>query len=431
MYFERRNQTRIGGHFGPLCRLAHLFSPIRVSIQFSEGGWNMPRAFLLIIIIFAASMAAFSQGTGRPRPTGTPTLQNDTPAQKRAPSLNNTTKAPPSNKPAKEEEGVYTVDTNLITTPVSVLDRNGRFIPNLKKKDFQIWEDGVLQTIDTFQSSEMPFTVILMIDCSPSTRYKLDDIHYAAITFVNQLRPTDRVMVVAFDQRVRVLTEATTDRKALYGAIYQAQFGSGTSLYDAVDFVSNLELVTTSGRKAIVIFTDGVDTTSRRADFESTVSGVEEIDALIYPIRYNTQTANTQPNMGIDPAIFAQLPQAARDLISRGVARNVGRGQSQAEYERGKQYLDALAATSGGRLFDADSMQNMEAAFSNVAEELRRQYSLGYYSNKEGQPGDRKHIKIKVARPGSVVRSKTTYIVKEKEEGKTADPSVSGSAVVK
>ena len=389
----------------------------------------MPRAVIFILIICLAGISAFSQGAGRPRATATPTLQNDRPAGgvKRAPSLNNSTKAPPSTKPAKEEEGVFTVDTNLITTPVSVLDRNGRFIPGLKKKDFKIFEDGVLQTIDSFQSSEMPFTVVLMIDVSPSTRYKLDDIHFAAITFLNQLRPADRVMVVAFDQRVKILAEPTTDRKELYGAIYKAQFGSGTSLYDAVDYVSNMDLVTASGRKAIVLFTDGVDTTSRRATYESTIAGIEEIDALIYPIRYNTQAAGAMPNMGVDPAIFAQLPQAARELLARGAIRaNVGRGQSQAEYERGRSYLEALATTSGGRSFDAETITNLESSFSNVAEELRRQYSVGYYSNKEGQPGERKHIKVQVLRPGSVVRSKTTYIVKEKEDAKS-EPSVSGT----
>ena len=393
----------------------------------------MPRVVLFISIICLAGIVAFSQNPGRPRATGTPTLQNDTPAggQKKAPSLNNAGKTAPSTKPAKEEEGIYTVDTNLITTPVSVLDRQGRFIPGLKKKDFKIFEDGVLQTIDSFQSSEMPFTVVLMIDVSPSTRYKLDDIHYAAITFINQLRPADKVMVVAFDQRVKILAEPTTDRKELYGAIYKAQFGSGTSLYDAVDYVSNLELVTSPGRKAIVLFTDGVDTTSRRASYESTVAGVEEIDALIYPIRYNTQQANTLPNMGIDPSIFAQLPQAARDLLARSVARNVGRGQSEAEYQRGRAYLESLATTSGGRAFDAETITNLEASFSGVAEELRRQYSIGYYSNKEGQPGERKHIKIQVLRPGSVVRSKTTYIVKEKEESKNAEPTVSGAVSAK
>lgn len=383
----------------------------------------MPRALLIVAVICIAAFSVFSQP--RPRSTGTPELKNDTPktTANKPPQISNQ-KVPQSNKPVKEEEGVILVDTNLIQTPVSVLDRQGRFIPNLKKKDFKIYEDGVLQTIDTFISSEMPFTVVLMIDVSPSTRYKLDDIHYAAITFINQLRPADRVMVVAFDQRVKILAEPTTDRKELYGAIYKSQFGSGTSLYDAVDYISSIDLVTSPGRKAIVIFTDGVDTTSRRATYESTIAGIEEIDALIYPIRYNTQQANAQPNMGVDPQVYAQLPQAVRDMISRNVSRNVGRGQSFEEYSRGKSYLDALAATSGGRSFDADALTDLQASFSGVAEELRRQYSIGYYSNKEGQPGDRKHIKITVARPGSIVRSKTTYIVREKEN-KPTEPTVS------
>jgi Ca-activated chloride channel family protein len=389
----------------------------------------MPRGLLFLLIISVSAIFAFSQSTGsRPRASGTPALKGETPTStpaKRPGLTGGSQKAPPqSTKAPTEEADVVFIDTNLIQTPVSVLDRNGRFIPNLKKKDFKIFEDGVEQAIELFQTSEQPFTVILMLDISPSTRYKMDEIHYAALTFVNQLRPSDKVMVVAFDQRVRVLSEPTTDRKNLYGAIYGSQFGSGTSLYDAVDAVTNLELVATPGRKAIVLFTDGVDTTSRRASFESSVAGVEEVDALIYPIRYNTMAPGTAPNMGVDPATFAKLPKEAQELLARASnMRGLQRGQSYTEYERGKSYLEALAANSGGRMFDADTITNLEASFSGVAEELRRQYSVGYYSNKDGAAGDRKHIKIKVARPGAVVRSKTTYIVKEKDVAKPSDGS--------
>ncbi len=390
----------------------------------------MPRVFLFLLIISVSAMLALAQGTNsRPRTSGTPGLKGETPTSTptKKPALTGGAQkgTPQSTRPATEESDVVFVETNLIQTPVSVLDRSGRFIPNLKKKDFEIYEDGVKQNIELFQTSEQPFTVILMIDISPSTRYKIDEIHYAALTFVNQLRPSDRVMVVAFDQRTRVLSEPTTDKKNLYTAIYSSQFGSGTSLYDAVDAVTSLDLVETPGRKAIVLFTDGVDTTSRRASFESSVAGVEEVDALIYPIRYNTMAPGTAPNMGVDPATFAKLPKEAQDLLARASnMRGLQRGQSYSEYERGKAYLEALAANSGGRMFEADSISNMEVAFSNVAEELRRQYSVGYYSNKEGVAGERKHIKIKVNRPGAVIRSKTTYIVKEKEGPKPTDVSL-------
>ncbi len=200
----------------------------------------MPKVFLFVLIICISAALAFPQTGGR---RGTPTLKGGSTPTKRTPAITNQAKPPISTKPATEEAEIVTVETNLIQTPVSVLDRNGRFIPGLKKKDFKIFENGVQQNIELFQSSEQPFTVVLMIDTSPSTRYKIDEIHYAAITFVNQLRPADRVMVVAFDQRPRILCEPTTDKQLLYSAIYKANFGSGTSLYDAIDAVSNSDVI--------------------------------------------------------------------------------------------------------------------------------------------------------------------------------------------
>jgi VWFA-related protein len=328
---------------------------------------------------------------------------------------------PPASKPTPNpEDEVVTVETNLVTTPVSVLDRQGRFIPNLKKKDFKIFENGVPQAITYFQSSEMPFTVILMIDTSPSTRYHIDEIHYAALTFVNQLRPTDKVMVIAFDSRLRILSEPTTEKQQLFAAIYKAQFGSGTSLYDSIDYITGMNLVKELGRKAVVIFTDGVDTTSRSASFESTAAAVEEVDALFYPIRYNTQASNKTAANSPPQAFGMQLPT--------GVITQLNRGQTDAEYARGKSYLETIATNSGGRIFEADTIPNLEIAFKGVAEELRRQYSVGYYASESGKPGDRKKIKITVARPvDAVVRAKTNYVVKGKPEVKTDGGPPSGS----
>jgi VWFA-related protein len=296
------------------------------------------------------------------------------------------------------------------------MDRNGRFIPGLKKKDFKIFENGVQQPITYFQSEEMPFTVILMIDTSPSTKYHIDQIHFAALTFVNQLRPQDQVMVVAFDQRTRVLCEPTTDRAVLYAAIYKANFGSGTGLYDAVSAITNLDFVNSPGRKAVVLFTDGVDTTSRRASYESTVAGVEEVDALFYTIRYDT--LNRGDSNPLAAAVRSgQMSQQVYDSIPRDVLAKLssgGRGGRQvAEYELGRTYLETLANTTGGRMFEADTLTNLEASFSGVAEELRRRYSIGYYGSSDNVPGERKQIKIQVARPKAVVRAKNNYVVKK------------------
>src|SRR5438874_6778101 len=186
------------------------------------------------------------------------------------------------------EGDVVKVETTLISIPVSVMDRDGKYIPNLTKDDFHVWEDGVEQRVAYFASTEKPFTVALVIDTSASTRYKLEEIQDAAIAFVNQLRPDDRVMVVSFDDKIRVLAQATSDRSSLRNAILQIRIGSGTRLYDAIDQVINQYFNHVEGRKAIVLFTDGVDTTSKHATYESTVRDAEETDALIYPVEYDT-----------------------------------------------------------------------------------------------------------------------------------------------
>jgi Ca-activated chloride channel family protein len=367
----------------------------------------MTRLALSLLFVCLSAIPILSQPRTRPRTA--PGIKNDTTTTRATPTIVDPMSKPPpppASKPTVDE--VVRVETNLVTTPVSVLDRSGRFIAGLRKRDFKIFEDGVAQEITYFQSSEQPFTVILLIDTSPSTRYHIDDIHYAAVTFVNQLRPADQVMVAAFDSRLRILCEPTTEKQTIFAAIYKSQFGSGTSLYDAVDYVANMDLVNVPGRKAVVLFTDGVDTTSRRADYITSIASVEEVDALFYPIRYNTQRRQDDP---------AQLANVYGIQLPPGMVIQLGRGQSDAEYLKGKTYLETLATNSGGRIFEAETIPNLEVAFAGVAEELRRQYSIGYYASEDGKPGDRKRIKIEVARPPkAIVRAKTTYVVKEKDE---------------
>ncbi len=304
-----------------------------------------------------------------------------------------------------DEEEVIKVETNLVTIPVSVHDRNGLYIPDLSQANFKIFEDGVEQEIAYFGTSEKPFTVVLLIDVSPSTEYKIEEIQQAAIAFVDQLKPQDNVMVIQFDQQVSVLAEATSDRQKIHKAIQRSGFGGGTSLYEAVDFSLRRRLGKIEGRKAIVLFTDGVDTTSSGASYESTVRDAEESEAMIFPIYYNTFLSSrgigtggvmsTPPTLGIPPMIGGRAT-----------------GTSSAEYTRGRVYLTELAAATGGRVFRPDSTPGgLNAAFEGIAEELRRQYSIGYYPQAEGEAGQRKQIRVRVNRPKLVIRSRDSYIV--------------------
>src|SRR3989442_12388056 len=274
--------------------------------------------FLALLCSFAAFANQVVNGQSRPRrvgqtpPVQTPTQSEDqTQAQRqsdgtsqtvrpsRPPVLGGANRNPNEQKPSStqqkdagpEEVGagdILRVDTTLISIPVSVMDRDGKFIPNLRKEDFRIWEDGVEQQVAYFASTEKPFTVALVIDTSGSTKNRLQEIQDAAIAFIEQLRPDDRVMVFSFNDRIRVLSQPTSDRNMLRHAILQTEAGSGTRLYDAVDMVINQYFNRVEGRKAIVLFTDGVDTNSNRASYESTVRDAEELDALIYPVEYDT-----------------------------------------------------------------------------------------------------------------------------------------------
>ncbi|MFN0139391.1 MAG: VWA domain-containing protein [Pyrinomonadaceae bacterium] len=382
---------------------------------------------ILLIAAMAAAVVAQADRSTRPRVATTPTppvIANDTyknPAPATPPVLIGGNKRPTpaatSTPPLNEDDEVIKIETNLVTMPVSVLDRDGRFISGLQQDDFKIFENGVEQKIDYFQSVEQPFTVILMIDVSPSTQFKIDQIHNAAITFIDKLRPSEQVMVIAFDDKVRVLSPITNNRAMLRNAIRQAQFGDGTSLYDAVNFAIDDQLRHIQGRKAVVLFSDGVDTTSQKANYDSTLRETEEVDALFYTIRYDT--SNDMYGGG-----SPRWPQPQRKPTLGGILGailmggnvNIGgggssRGQNPTEYAKGKQYLQMLAQNSGGRAFEAQSMYNLDAAFSGIAEELRRQYSLGYYPETVGKIGDRKQIKIRVMRPSVVVRAKNSYIV--------------------
>jgi VWFA-related protein len=398
----------------------------------------MKRVVIAVLCFSAFNLSVFAQ-QGRPRIAATPTpapqkippvIQNDSSApasSKRPPVLqggNSLPKQTPNPATTQDadaaDDEIIKVETNLVTMPVSVLDRDGRFISGLRQQDFQIFENNALQKIEYFASVEQPFTVALLIDVSPSTAYRIEEIQDAAIAFVNQLRQNDKVVVISFDERVNVLSPLTNNRNVLRNAIMQAQFGDGTSLYEAVDYTINRQLRGVEGRKAIVIFTDGVDTTSRRANYQSTVRQAEELDALIYSIRYDTFSGMSGQGSGspgssgdiVDDILSGILNGGGYPGRRGGMSRRRGAaGSSRAEYEEGRRYLNDLAQNSGGRTFDANANSNLDASFAGIAEELRRQYSVGYYPENVGQAGERRQIRVRVKRPNLVVRAKNSYIV--------------------
>lgn len=368
-------------------------------------------------------------------PTGPPQLQGSEVAKSSGPprlinprSQSDTATAPGDSQPAAQptpeevdENDIVRVDTTLVTVPVSVLDHDGRFVPGLKREDFKLFENDQEQAIAYFEPSEKPFTVALLLDTSASTHFHLDEIKEAAIAFARQLRPQDRVLIVSFNSEVLLLTEPTNNLGLIQDVIeVNAYTGTSTRLYDAVDLTIKERLNQIKGRKAIVLFTDGVDTASQQATYESTLGEVDELDALIYPIQYDTtdylramQNAGSVPVTvtTTTPGIFGKRTRTQTYNVPVNNGGQLMVGATKADYDRADHYLHALAEKTGGRLYEANDTNQLTAAFTRISEELRRQYTIGYYpKSADVADGERRQIRVRVRQSNLAVKARNSYV---------------------
>lgn len=227
-------------------------------------------------------------------------------------------------------------------------------------------------------------------------------------------------MVVSFAADVNVLCEPTNVRKDIAGAIRSTRISTGTSLYEAVDTVINRYLRNIEGRKAVILFSDGVDTTSRRTFAYDNLSDALESDSLIYTIRYDTfQDVQAMSRAGLPPVagpritrpVSNPLPTESPSLGQTGI-----QGTTPEEYEAAEKYLRDLSQRTGARTYNASTVGNLSEAYSKIASELREFYSVGYYPSSERVPDKQVSIKVRVDREGLVVRSREG-ILRRKRDG--------------
>ena len=229
------------------------------------------RAFSVLLVVAIALTMSFAQ-TKSPRQK--PTQPETIPAE-------------------PQDVDILKTDTDLVTVPVMATDRSGVSVIDLRQEEFAITEDSVPQQIAFFGKVSAAFHVVLMLDTSSSTQNKLRDIQQAAYAFVEQLQPVDRVKVISFDDQVKDLNEFTNKRDVLQRAIEGTRAGQGTKVYDAVELALNT-IRTIRGRKAIVLFSDGMDWHSDGATFDSTLRWLDEEGVVVYPIRYDTRATTEQ-----------------------------------------------------------------------------------------------------------------------------------------
>jgi VWFA-related protein len=293
-----------------------------------------------------------------------------------------------SKEPGQEvdPDDVIRINTTMVNSPVLVLGRNGRLVPNLQRDDFVIFEDGVQQTIAHFSNVNVPYTVAIVIDNSRSTASDLEDVQDAAVSLVDNMRINDRALVVSFSRKIRVLAEPTSDHDVLRRAIRNCRPEGSSPVYDAITFVLTEELDRIAGRTAMVVFSDGVDNASVHATYESALQLIAKTRAVIFPVQFNT------------------APELERQKNAP-----VGSGFSREDYLRADAFLHQVAALSGTGVYPAQDISDLELAVSKISDELHNEYSLGYYPSKPISGDVERRIEVRTKLPQLVVKARTSY----------------------
>jgi VWFA-related protein len=321
-----------------------------------------------------------------------------------------------SQKKADDSQTIR-VAVEMVSLPVVVSTREGRRVLDMKKEDFQVFEDGVPQEIAGFGATDEPISVVLALDTSGSTEQKLALIQNEAIEFVNRLHPDDSVAIMSFAQDVTLLQDFSINRdKNAYG-IKETRPGGWTVIYEAVWLALEDVLRPVKERKALVLFTDGIDTASRKASQKDTLELAKETYATIYSVYFNTEMDmyTRRPSIGGYPMPGGgyPLPGGSRPPYGSG-----GPGGTSGESMQGRAYLQKLSEFSGGLVIDAQQVQDVGAAFEQIAKELASQYSIGYYTTNTAHDGKFRKVEVKVAKPGLIARTKKGYNAPKSESKK-------------
>jgi Ca-activated chloride channel family protein len=337
-----------------------------------------------------------------------------------------------ANQVPGDDEQIVKLESTLVNIPLLVSDRSGRYVPQLTKNDFLLYEDGTQQEIASFGSEEVPFNVALLLDVSPSVEGNIESIQDAALAFVRQLRPQDRVMVVSFDRMPRYLTDFTSDRRQLEWAIRSISTGSGTSVYDAVYETVSRRMRNIEGRKALLLFSDGEDTTSSQASYDDAINIVSESDVLVYGLRYpgaggrgniqiNPWPRNPIPNIPMPLPWPWPFPRRRRGPFTLsesgagGYATSAAAAGAQSRSRRrgmggGGDFMADITSAGGGPVYDAERVGDLSRLANKIAEELRHVYVISYYPSNPLSNGGYRTVRVRVKnRDDIAVRHRRGY----------------------
>jgi len=273
---------------------------------------------------------------------------------------------------AQQEPPTFKATTQIVSVPATVLDGQGRLVPNLDQDQFTILDNGKPQEITFFQNETQPFTVVVMLDYSASMTSSLDLLRAASEQFLLRMLPQDKGQVGAFSDRIEFSGEFTNDRDDLISALRDLQYGNPTRLWDAVDQSIDM-LKPVDGRKVVLVFTDGDDTYSK-AGFGSVLDHAKQNEVMVYAIGLQSQYFNGQRMVRSQP----------------------------------DRSLKKIAEETGGGYFELKKTDELAPTFTRVAQELHSLYTIGFAP--AALDGKEHKLELRMKQAGQVARARRTYI---------------------
>lgn len=310
----------------------------------------------------------------------------------------------PPSRQSREPEEVLKIDTQEVLLPVTVRDRSGQFVLNLKAEDFSIYEDNVLQPITSFTLKHLPVHVVLLIDTSSSVTRELDDFKQAASNFAARLDPNDQISVIKFDDKVELVMDWTNNRNALRRALNRLTTGMFTNFNDALWLTARDQLNRITGRKAIIVLTDGIDSGRGHKTQPQVLRAMQEAEAPIYAV------SKTEIQRRAEKRDLEAYENDSQQAVNR--IRADGLKLSLAALDQGEQWLARLAEETGGRLFLPKSFDELSDAYQQVADELRSQYMIFYTPRDTKRDGRYRTIQVKAKCANCRATSRLGYYAK-------------------
>jgi len=273
---------------------------------------------------------------------------------------------------AQQEPPTFKATTQIVSVPATVLDGQGRLVPNLDQDQFTILDNGKPQDITFFQNETQPFTVVVMLDYSASMTSSLDLLRAASEQFLLRMLPQDKGQVGAFSDRIEFSGEFTNDRDDLISALRDLQYGNPTRLWDAVDQSIDM-LKPVENRKVVLVFTDGDDTYSK-AGFGTVLDHAKQNEVMVYAIGLQSQYFNGQRMVRSQP----------------------------------DRSLKKIAEETGGGYFELKKTDELAPTFTRVAQELHSLYTIGF--SPAALDGKEHKLELRMKQAGQVARARRTYI---------------------